>query len=336
MERERNEEYSRREFLKRYGIRLGTALLLAEGGSLAAPLVKQIMLGKELPSSPDDLNPNPYPSPYGSIVIPDSSPAHPSLLLPPSIKPTFTPDVTPSPEALPNPTPFPTPDTTANSTAPAEVIKVNASEIVWSGDKTKPYVYLTVDDCYDPNMVVKAMNAAEKAGIKLTFFPIGKNVAKNPGLFKEAYLRGHAIENHTWDHSWLSGKSASFISDEIRRQHDAVQNAIGAPYKQHFLRPPGGAGIFSTEHPNPLLPITAQMLGYKIAMWTADSNGWRMYPRTDAAAINYIMQNVNDYFFRGSIVLQHALPDDMIALPKIIAEAKQKGLRPITMPQGIK
>ncbi len=324
MEKEQEEAYSRREFLRRYGTRIGAAVLLAGAGSLTAPLIGNSILGNELYPSSENLNPNPYPSPYASIVIPDSSPAQPSLILPPSFRPTFTPGTLPTPDSTPGPTPVPT-----------EIIKVSTSEIVWSGDKRQPYVYLTVDDCYDPKMVVKAMNTAEKAGIKLTFFPIGTNVARNPGLFKEVYLRGHAIENHTYTHEWLDNKSASNIEYQILKQHEAVQNAIGKPYKQHFLRPPGGAGVFKTEHPWPLLWQTAQNLGYKIAMWTADSNGWRMYPQTGRAAINYIMQNVNDYFFRGSIVLQHALPDDMIALPMIISEAQKKGWKPITMPQGI-
>ena len=325
------DEFSRREFLRRYGLKLGEAFVLAEGASLILPVLGQVMHGHELHPNLEDTNPNPYPSPYGSLIIPDNTPAQPSLLVPPSLQPTFSPEPTETPTVTPEPTPNPTPTPTLK-----EIQVLNAGEIVWIGDRTKPYVYLSVDDCYDPKMVEKAMDTAERYGVKLTFFPIGRNVARNPNLFKEMYLRGHAIENHTWDHSWLSGKSASFISDEIRRQHDAVQNAIGKPYKQHFLRPPGGAGIFSTEHPNPLLPITAQQLGYKIAMWTADSNGWRMYPRTDTAAINYIMQNVNAYYSRGSIVLQHALPDDMIALPKIISEALHNGWKPITMPAGIK
>ncbi len=310
------QELSRREFLRRSGVKLGQAVLLAEGTSLVLPVLRQALQASEFSQNTEELNPNPYPSPYGETQIHEGATAQPSLLVPPSLKPIFSPE----PPAVPS---------------TVELAGYNPGEVVWHGDKRKPYVYFTVDDCYDPKMVEKAMNSAEKYGIKLTFFPIGKNVARNPNLFKEVHLRGHAIENHTWDHSWLSGKDEKFISDEIRRQHDAVQNALGVPYTQHFLRPPGGAGIFSTEHPNPVLPITAQSLGYKIAMWTADSNGWRMYPRTDTAAINYIMKNVNAFFFRGSIVLQHALPDDMIALPKIISEALARGWKPITMPQGI-
>ena len=256
MGKEQEEAYSRREFLKRYGTRIGAAVLLSGAGSLAAPLIENGILGNELYPSSENLNPNPYPSPYGSII------------LPPSYKPPFIPWSSSNP-AEPAHLPSPTPDKTPKPVT-SETIKANASEIVWSGDKTKPYIYLTVDDCYDPKMVVKAMNAAEKAGVKLTFFPIGTNVARNPGLFKEAYLRGHAIENHTYTHEWLDNKSASNIEYQILKQHEAVQNAIGKPYKQHFLRPPGGAGVFRTEHPWPLLWQTAQNLGYKIAMWTAD------------------------------------------------------------------
>ena len=70
MGKEQEEAYSRREFLKRYGTRIGAAVLLSGAGSLAAPLIENGILGNELYPSSENLNPNPYPSPYGSIILP--------------------------------------------------------------------------------------------------------------------------------------------------------------------------------------------------------------------------------------------------------------------------
>lgn len=210
--------------------------------------------------------------------------------------------------------------------------KYVAPQVFYTGDRNRDVIYLTMDDCWSTTQVDGAMTVAEPYGAHLTFFPVGTVVASNPGFWKTVVQRGHAIENHTLDHAYLSKLSSTQIRDEIIAQSDVVAAAVGGGYRPSFLRPPGGDGIFNFD---PRLPVIAQELGLKIAMWNSDSNGWRVYPRTDEAAVAYAVTNVFDNFDRGTVVIQHALPVDVLALPAILREAEFRGYRCLALREGI-
>jgi peptidoglycan/xylan/chitin deacetylase (PgdA/CDA1 family) len=171
--------------------------------------------------------------------------------------------------------------------------------------------------------------------VPLTFFPIGRLVAPNADLVERAAREGHELENHTWDHQRLDLGHCPIanIPGEIERQLVALQTVLGPSYRQFFLRPPGGFGIFGSV--NPLLVRAADQAGLRIAMWSVDSSGWRAGYRSDPAAIDFVLGNVAPGLAPGAIVLQHAIPDDMLALETEILVAKERGLRMATMAEGI-
>ncbi|MDO8639628.1 MAG: polysaccharide deacetylase family protein [bacterium] len=212
--------------------------------------------------------------------------------------------------------------------------KYQTGLIVRRGDPTKPYVYLTIDDFWEPKSLDLILDIAKANKIKLTLFPVGSVMGNYPAGFRRAVAEGHRIENHTQTHPWLSSLSEKEIRWEIRQQRETVREILGDPgYQQKFLRPPGGAGILGFV--NQRLVQIAQEEGLKIAMWTADSNGFRVYPRTDEEAQNYVMGSIRAGLGNGSIVLQHAIAPDMAILENLIREVKQRGLVPITLDEGI-
>jgi peptidoglycan/xylan/chitin deacetylase (PgdA/CDA1 family) len=177
------------------------------------------------------------------------------------------------------------------------------------------------------------MDIAEARGARLTFFPIGTVIGQHPDLWRDVIARGHAIENHTWDHHALSQLSNSDIWSEMAHQAEAVRDAVGSEYREQFVRPPGGDGIFNYQQ---RIPDIAATLGLKVCMWSSDSNGWKIYPRQDAAAIDYIVANAMADFGPGSIILQHVLANDIAALPRLVDEANRRGLQAVTLRTGIK
>jgi peptidoglycan/xylan/chitin deacetylase (PgdA/CDA1 family) len=201
------------------------------------------------------------------------------------------------------------------------------------GDRNGDRIYLTFDDCYSPSLVAQAMDIAEAGGARLTFFPVGTVLGQNPDLWRDVLARGHAIEDHTWDHTLLSGLSDSDVWSEMAHHMEALRAVVGSDYQEQFIRPPGGAGIFDYQQ---RIPDIAMSLGMKVCMWSVDSNGWRIYPRQDADAISYIVSNVMQDFGPGSIVLQHVLANDVAALPQLVDEADRRGLKAVTLSAGIK
>ena len=210
-----------------------------------------------------------------------------------------------------------------------------APEILWRADPSVATVYLTVDDWFDREMVETVLDIAAREQVRLTFFPIGRMAVANADLVRRAARDGHEIENHTWDHQRLDlgHFPIAQIPGEIHRQFAAVQQILGPSYRQYFLRPPGGFGIFGQV--NPWLVRYAEEAGLRIAMWSTDSSGWKFGYRTDPAAVDATLANVLPGLVAGGIVLQHAIPDDVLALPTEIRIARERGLRMSTLAEGI-
>ncbi len=224
-------------------------------------------------------------------------------------------------KALPAPPPPPVSDT-----------RFDAPPVFYRGDTTKNLVYLTFDDCSSAALVESAMSIAEQAGARLTFFPVARYLGSNPALWRSVAARGHGIENHTYSHSLLSRLSDSEIRAEIISARDALAQVLGRDARQRFLRPPCGDGIFNYDA---RIPRIAGELGYKVAMWNSDSNGWRVYPRTDAPAVSTTVANVLRNLGQGSIVIQHVIPVDVLALSQVLAECAHQGYICVPLQEGI-
>jgi len=212
---------------------------------------------------------------------------------------------------------------------------VAVPEILFHADPSVSTVYLTVDDWFDREMVELALDVAERQRVALTFFPIGRLVAPNADLVMRAVRSGHELENHTWDHQRLDLGHCPIdrIPGEIERQFSALRAILGPSYRQFFLRPPGGYGILGKV--NPHLITAATNAGLRIAMWSVDSSGWRAGYQSDEAAIDLVLANVTPRLAPGAIVLQHSIPDDMLALETEILIARERGLHMATLAEGI-
>lgn len=219
------------------------------------------------------------------------------------------------------------PQETNNFKCRETVQKFSAGEVVWRGDRSLPYVYLNFDDAYDANLVRQILDIAREAKVRVNFFPVGSVLQNNRQLWQQVVAEGHAIENHTYSHLALSKLSEDDIRLQIIAQQEAARTALGNPgYRQHFLRPPYGDGIFNYDQR--IVKIAAD-LGLKIAMWSIDSNGWKY--KDQQTVLSNVLSNLEN----GSIILQHTNSADIAALPEIIAQIKSRGLIPLTLADGI-
>ena len=91
-------------------------------------------------------------------------------------------------------------------------------------------VYLTFDDGPVPEVTPWVLDTLDRYGVKATFFLVGDNVARNPGIFEEIKRRGHSWGNHTMHH--LQGR----LVTTYRYMHDISEanTLIGSP----LFRPP--------------------------------------------------------------------------------------------------
>lgn len=74
------------------------------------------------------------------------------------------------------------------------------SSLLWKVDTTEKEVYLTFDDGPIPGLTPEILGILKHYGAKATFFCVGENVVRHPGIFREIVDAGHAVGNHSNHH----------------------------------------------------------------------------------------------------------------------------------------
>lgn len=93
-------------------------------------------------------------------------------------------------------------------------------------------VYLTFDDGPIPEVTPWVLDVLEEFGVKATFFMVGQNIERNPGLLEEVRKRGHRAGNHSLHH--LRGLKVS--PQEYLEDVEACEKYLG----NRLFRPPHG------------------------------------------------------------------------------------------------
>ncbi len=172
-------------------------------------------------------------------------------------------------------------------------------------------VALTFDD--GPSDLTPAYLAVLRSkGVHATFFNIGLQVVRHPGLAAMIADSGNEIGNHTYSHLNLEKSPLpDDVSDILRGQEVIEQDSHQRP---SLLRPPGGAL-------NVPVIKKIQQLGYTIIYWNIDPQDWRT-GATPEEIINNVMTNIRP----GAIILMHeGKPQTLKALPELIDDIKKQG-----------
>jgi len=152
-----------------------------------------------------------------------------------------------------------------------------------------------------PEITPYVLDLLAKYKIKGTFFCVGNNVKRYPALFQQIKDEGHAIGNHTYNHSngWKND-DASYLLD-VEKCDDVFSSKL--------FRPPYGrikksqAKIINQEH--------------KIIMWDVLSGDFDL-KTTPEQCLENVVENVSS----GSIIVFHdsikAFANLQYTLPKAI------------------
>lgn len=146
---------------------------------------------------------------------------------------------------------------------------------------------LTFDDGPDPVHTPQVLDVLRRHGARATFFMVGAQAARHPGLVARIAAEGHEIGNHSWDHPSLPLLGGAAVTDQLRR----AQAALG-PHGGALMRPPYG-------HQNLATFLRARRLGLRVVAWSVLGGDWRDDP-SDAIA-----RRVQDGLAPGAIILLH-------------------------------
>ncbi len=123
-------------------------------------------------------------------------------------------------------------------------------------------IALTFDDGPTP-YTAEILDLLKKFNRKATFFLIGRQVEKYPGLVQRMLAEGHTVGNHTYFHCGNTGfLNARKMEAEIRAGNRAIQAVTSRNVK--FYRPPFGVT-------NPSVRNAVQETGHTVMGWSIRS-----------------------------------------------------------------
>ncbi len=208
-----------------------------------------------------------------------------------------------------------------------------------SGFKPKTLA-LTFDDGPSFPYTAEILDALHRLRVPATFFVIGENAEREPGLIRRIRDEGHEIGNHTFSHPNL----AAVPADRVRLELNATQRVIEAETGRSTIlfRPPYNADAepTSAEEIRPIL--AASELGYVTVGEYLDPQDWRLV-NTDASGHSQprpaadIAQSVLDavHTENGNAILFHDGGGDrsrtVEALETIVPELSHEGYRFVTV-----
>ena len=152
----------------------------------------------------------------------------------------------------------------------------------------EPAIALTFDDGPDPQETPRVLDILERHGARGTFFLVGKSVERHPEIVARAAAAGHALANHSWDHSSFRQIRGSYRRAQLRWCGEALAPHGGT----RLFRPPFGEQSLASR-------LDALRCGYRVVCWDVVAEDWR----DDPAEV--LVQRVMRRLRRGSIVLFH-------------------------------
>ena len=178
----------------------------------------------------------------------------------------------------------------------------------------RPVVYLTFDDGPVPEVTPLILDILDRYGVRATFFMVGDNVRRYPGLMDEVRRRGHSVGNHTMHH--LQGMKVSterFLAD-VAEAAEHIPSVL--------FRPPHGLLRWKQAR--------ALKQKYNLVMYDLVTRDY-----SERLTAEDVVDNVRKYARNGSIIVFHdslkSLPRVLDALPRAIEWLQEQGYEFLTL-----
>ena len=166
-----------------------------------------------------------------------------------------------------------------------EIFKILPSpyQVDMYGGTSEKKVAITFDDGPDPTWTPKILDVLKEKGAKATFFLIGVEVEKYPGVAKRIFNEGHEIGNHTFTHPDISNISKNYFDVELNLTERLFESKLGV--KPVLFRPPYSIDQ-EPDTADEVRPLQqSQDLGFITVGDKIDPNDWRENPRRSAQEI---------------------------------------------------
>jgi cellulose synthase/poly-beta-1,6-N-acetylglucosamine synthase-like glycosyltransferase/spore germination protein YaaH/peptidoglycan/xylan/chitin deacetylase (PgdA/CDA1 family) len=202
-------------------------------------------------------------------------------------------------------------------------------------------VAITFDDGPDPEWTPKILDVLKHEQAPAAFFLIGIQADKFSDITDRIYREGHEIGNHTFTHPDISNISKGFMrAVELNLTEQLFASRLGI--RSILFRPPYSIDA-EPDTEDQVRPLeTTQDMGYITIGDKIDPNDWRDNPRHSADQIvadvlSHLPPCAPGDIRCGNIILLHDgggnREQTVLALPRIIAGAREKGLQIVPLYQ---
>ncbi|MFE9534572.1 polysaccharide deacetylase family protein [Streptomyces sp. NPDC006691] len=184
------------------------------------------------------------------------------------------------------------------------------------------HIALTFDDGPDFLSTPLFLRLLARRETHATFFLLGTQVHRSPGLVSEMAAAGHEIGIHGWRHRPLVLRGPRATYDDLVRARDTVATITGQ--RPTLFRPPYGV-MSGAAH------LAARRLGLTPVLWTCWGEDW-----TARATPESVHRTVTRDLTGGGTVLLHdsdctsapgAWRSALGALPRILDTCKERGFQ---------
>ena len=125
--------------------------------------------------------------------------------------------------------------------------------LVYHGDREVNKIAITVDDCYDANVLRMMHELCVEYDFPITWFVLGTQIRdEDKELWEAIIAHGSEIGNHTWKHPYLTRIKIHNARNQILLTQERLDELLGYHYPLRLLRPPFG---YYQENGVNLLPM---------------------------------------------------------------------------------
>jgi peptidoglycan/xylan/chitin deacetylase (PgdA/CDA1 family) len=182
---------------------------------------------------------------------------------------------------------------------------------------------LTFDDGPHPQGTPATLEILARAGAQATFFLVGEQILRNPGLAEEIVAAGHGVGVHCHRHRNLLRLTPWQVNEDILRARAIIEEATGR--SPTLYRPPYGVL-------NAAALALARRHGWRTLLWSHWGRDWEAGATPESIAA-LVTAGAGD----GAVLLLHDADDysapgswrrTVAALPRVLEVLGERGLQP--------
>jgi len=130
---------------------------------------------------------------------------------------------------------------------------------LWRLPKPRRAIALTFDDGPHPEHTPAMLDVLARAGVRATFFVVGREVEKHPEVARRIVAEGHGIGGHSYDHTVMTTLNDAALVDDLAHCRRVIREATGLD--TGLFRPPKGEVSLRSIR-------TVCRAGYTLVHWT--------------------------------------------------------------------